>query len=128
MKKTILLGAAIVVLVITIAGVALASSYKTTLTITSLNAPLIDGKYTLEVKVIMNYGPFGGSQPLNDGIVQVYGQDGTFYRNFTMSNGVTTFYLPPGTYTVYVASLHYTFTIDLSQSRLATLSYAYLVS
>lgn len=76
----------------------------------------------------MNYGPFGGKQPLNDAIVQVSGPNGSFYRNFTSGDGVVSFSLPSGTYTVNVASLHYTFKVDLNQNEIATLSYAYLVS
>ncbi|ABP96136.1 hypothetical protein HA72_1996 [Metallosphaera sedula] len=127
MNKTVLLALAFVVLILTVAGVVAASSYKTRLTITPLGSSS-NGEYTLQVKVIMNYGPFGGEQPLNDAVVQVTGQNGSFYRNFTLSNGIATFTLPEGVYTVNVASLHYTFKVDLTQNEMATLTYAYLVS
>ncbi|QKQ99633.1 hypothetical protein GWK48_03805 [Metallosphaera tengchongensis] len=127
MRKQLLLVLALIVLVLTMAGVVLASSYRTTLVI-SKSGTSSDSEYTLQVKVLMNYGPFGGEQPLNDGIVQVYGPNGQFYRNFTNANGIVTFVLPAGEYKVDVASLHYTFNVDLNQNVEATLSYAYLVS
>ncbi len=126
MNKALLLGLGVLVLVLTFAGVYLASSYKTTLTVSTISTTPSNGEYVLEVKVIMNYGPFGGESPLANAVVWVKGTNGSFYQNYTGSNGVATFYLPPGEYTVQITQLHYTINVELNADKEITLNYAYL--
>ncbi|MCI2414347.1 MAG: carboxypeptidase-like regulatory domain-containing protein [Candidatus Aramenus sp.] len=127
MNKVLLLGLGVLILVLTFAGVYLASGYKTTLTISTISTIPQDGNYVLEVKVIMNYGPFGGESPLTNAVVWVKGANGSFYQNYTNSDGIATFYLPPGSYTVEITQLgHYTVHVELNANKEVTLNYAYL--
>ncbi len=130
MNKRILLGLLVLVLVVTAVGVFAASSYKTTVSTSSIPTTSSNGEYVLKVKVLMNYGPFGGVSPLGDADVWLYYYNGSAYvyheMNFTASNGVATFVLPKGDYKILVTDLHYTYTFSLSGSEEITLSYAYL--
>ncbi|BBG24067.1 hypothetical protein [Sulfuracidifex tepidarius] len=129
MNKRILLGLLVLVLVLTAVGVFAASSYKTTVS-TSPISTTANGDYILKVKVLMNYGPFGGVSPLGDADVWLYYYNGSAYvyheMNFTASNGVATFVLPKGDYKILITDLHYTYTFSLSGSEEITVSYAYL--
>jgi len=126
--RNTLLSLVAIVVILTGVGVYIASSYKTTYTIQTFNTQSIDGKYPLEVKIIINYGPFGGSEPLNGSIVWIY-KDGKFYAmNFTDTNGVARFYLPPGNYTVYFTQFkYYVKNVIINNSGVRViLNYAYL--
>lgn len=126
MRKRILLPAIVIVLLLTVGGVVAASSYKTHVQVEYLGGDSSNGLYTLQVKVLINYGYFGGTQPLGDAVVWVYGNG--FHQNFTSSDGTTTFLLPPGNYTVFVTQLHYKIHVELTQNQEIILNYAYLVS
>jgi hypothetical protein len=128
MNKRILLGLLVVVLVITAIGVFAASSYRTTVSVTPMTTA--SNGDILKVKVIMNYGPFGGQSPLEGSDVWLYSYNGTAYvfheMNFTASNGVATFHVPPGKYKVLITDLHYSYVFTMSGSEQITVNYAYL--
>jgi len=126
MRKGLLLVAMAVVLLLTIGGVVVASSYKTQVDVQPLGGSSNGGYYTLKVKVLINYGYFGGTQPLGDAVVWVYGNG--FHQNFTASDGVAMLLLPAGNYTVFVTQLHYKIHVEVNQNEEIVLNYAYLVS
>lgn len=106
----------------------MASTYKTTVSISNL-PPSSSSEETLEVKVLMNYGPLGGVSPLSDAYVEIYTSQGHYVTaNFTNSQGIVTFHLPPGNYKVFVTQLHYSASVSLTSSKEVTISYAYLYS
>ncbi|AWR97544.1 hypothetical protein DFR86_08250 [Acidianus sulfidivorans JP7] len=126
MNKKILLIAGIIILLLTGVGVFIASSYKTTVTVSNISS---SGQMeTLEVKVLINYGPFGGVSPLSDAVVQIYGSSGFITFNFTNSQGIAVFHLPAGEYKVEVTDLHYSYNVNLVSSKEITINYAYLHS
>ncbi len=128
MNKTILLALGVIILILTFAGVYLASSYKTSYSISTFSAQEVNGKYILKVQVIMNYGPFGGKSPLQDATIWVKNQN-SFYQNFTNSQGIAEFYLPAGNYSVEVTQLnHYTLHVNINSDTMISISYAYLRS
>ncbi|EZQ04861.1 hypothetical protein CM19_07720 [Candidatus Acidianus copahuensis] len=128
MNKRLLLVLGIVILVITIAGVFLASNYKTRVYVSAVPGVSVNGKYPLTVKVIMNYGPFGGQSPLSDAVVQIYAGGHFLEENFTNSSGEITFYLPKGSYEVIVTQLHYSVNVNLNTGKVIEVNYAYLKS
>ncbi len=104
----------------------MASTYKTTVSISNIPSSS-STEETLEVKVLMNYGPFGGVSPLSDAYVEIYNSHGDYViANFTNSQGIATFHLPAGNYKVLVTQLHYSFSVCLNSSKEVTISYAYL--
>ncbi len=130
MNKRILLGLIVLLLVITAVGVFAASSYKTTVSEAPISIPPQNGDYLLQVKVLVNYGPFGGTSPLDGTDVWLYYYNGSSYvfheMNFTASNGVATFHVPEGNYKILITDLHYSYTFSLSGSEEITVNYAYL--
>ncbi|ARM76247.1 prealbumin-like fold domain-containing protein [Acidianus manzaensis] len=126
MNKKVLLIVGVVILLLTGIGVFIASSYKTTVSVS--NIPTSGSTETLEVKVIMNYGPFGGTAPLSDAVVQIYNSSGFITENFTNAQGVAVFHLPAGEYKVEVTDLHYSYSINLDSSKEISINYAYLYS
>ncbi|MEM0373359.1 MAG: hypothetical protein QXV69_04415 [Sulfolobaceae archaeon] len=128
MHRNTLLSIVSVVIILTAIGVYTLSSYRTSYVIESFNAQPINGKYPLEAKIIINYGPFGGSEPLNGSIVWIL-KNGKFYAmNFTDANGVAKFYVPPGNYTVYFVQFkYYVKNVVISNTGVRIiLNYAYL--
>lgn len=126
MNKKILLALGAVILLLTAVGVYMASNYKTTVSIRDLSTSPSNVE-TLKVKVLINYGPFGGVSPLPDAYVEVYNSQGHYVTaNFTDSQGVVTFHLPPGNYKVFVTQLRYTVNVSLDSSKEVTINYAYL--
>ncbi|MFP3217520.1 MAG: hypothetical protein RXQ99_02820 [Acidianus sp.] len=126
MNKNLLLALGIIILLLTAVGVYMASSYKTTISITNLPSSS-SNEETLEVKVLMNYGPLGGVSPLSDAYVEIYNSQGYYVAaNFTNSQGVAIFHLPPGNYKVFVTQLHCSVNVSLTSSKEVTISYAYL--
>jgi hypothetical protein len=122
------LALAILVLALTFVGVHAFSSYQTRLHFAQLNVPAVEGKFPLEVEVVVNYGPFGGKSPLGDAEVWVYKGDTFYTQNYTGSNGLVTFYLPPGNYSIFITTLHYKFQVQLNGGLEVTVDYAYLRS
>lgn len=128
MNKNILLVIGIVILLLTAVGVFMASSYKTKVTVEDLSNPQSG---ILEVKVLINYGPFGGgSKPLANAVVWVYNaSSGAFItQNFTNSQGVAVFHLPSGQYKILVTTLHFSYVVNLDTSKEVVIDYAYLYS
>ena len=127
MNKNLLLALGIVILLLTAVGVYMASTYKTTVSISNLSSS--SNEETLEVRVLMNYGPFGGVSPLSDAYVEIYNSHGQYVTaNFTNSQGIATFHLPAGDYKIFVTQLHYSVNVSLTSSKEVTISYAYLYS
>ncbi len=132
MNKQILLGIAFIVIILMGLGIYEGLKYKTEIYVNNIGNSQNNGLYTLKVNVIMNYGPFGGKSPLARAVVWIYKYNGsayTFYTfNFTDSNGIATFNLPPGNYKILVTQLHLTYTINLTQNEEIIIDYAYLNS
>lgn len=127
MNKNLLLVIGIIILLLTGVGVFMASSYKTKVTISDI--PNSGNMETLEVKVLINYGPFGGgSKPLANAAVWIYNSSGYITQNFTNSQGIAVFHLPAGQYRILVTDLHYSYTVNLDTSKQVTIDYAYLYS
>ncbi|BCU67389.1 hypothetical protein HS7_08260 [Sulfolobales archaeon HS-7] len=128
MRREVYLILAILVILLTLGGVYLASSYRTNITYSQVGSSSVDGKYVLYVKIIMNYGPFGGSSPLDDAEIWIY-HNGMFYsQGYTNGSGVVQFTLPPGTYTVRILPLRMEENISLNGDCVLTVNYAYLHS
>lgn len=127
MNKNILLVMGVIILLLTAVGVFMASSYKTKVTVVEI--PNSGNLQTLKIKVLVNYGPLGGgSKPLPDAVIWIYNSSGFVTQNFTDSQGVAVFKLPPGKYEILVTALHFSYTVDLSTSKEVTIDYAYLYS
>ena len=126
MNKNIYLVLALIVIILTALGVYALSSYKTTITIKNLGGTAIDGKYELIVKIYVNYGPFGGTQPLSSADVWLY-LNGKFYnQTLTNNQGEAIFYIPAGNYTILFTVFHITKTVTVDSNTEVILSYAYL--
>ncbi|MBP1356968.1 MAG: hypothetical protein JZD40_00540 [Sulfolobus sp.] len=126
MNKNIFLALAVVVLILTGIGVYAFNSYKTSITITELGGGSINGNYELVVKIYVNYGPFGGTQPLSSADVWLY-MNGKFYnQSLTNSQGEVVFYVPPGNYTILFTVFHMTKNIVITSNTEVVLNYAYL--
>ncbi|BFI73928.1 hypothetical protein YN1HA_0260 [Sulfurisphaera ohwakuensis] len=128
MNKNIYLALAIVVIIITALGVYAFSSYKTTIDVKNLGGSPVNGEYKLVVKILVNYGPFGGIHPLGSADVWIYYNGKYYNQSLTDSNGVVTFYLPPGNYTLFFTVFHIKYNINLDSNYEVTLNYAYLKS
>jgi hypothetical protein len=126
MKKEILVAVAVIILVLTSLGVYALSGYRTTVKTSTIPSQTIDGKYELEVSVLINYGPFGGTSPLGDAEVWVYSSSGLVAQNATDSDGLVSFYLAPGSYTVLVTTIGQKIHINLTGGMEITIDYAYL--
>lgn len=126
MNKNIFLALAVVVLILTGIGVYAFNSYKTSITVTDLGGGSINGNYRLIVKIYVNYGPFGGTQPLSSADVWLY-MNGKFYnQSLTNSQGEVVFYVPPGNYTILFTVFHITKNIVITSDTEVVLNYAYL--
>ncbi|BFH74541.1 hypothetical protein SJAV_24850 [Sulfurisphaera javensis] len=128
MNKTIYLGLAIIVLILTAIGVYSFNSYKTTITVSNLGGSSINGKYELIVKIYVNYGPFGGTHPLSSADVWLYLNGKYYNQSLTNSQGEVIFYVPPGNYTVFFTVFHITKNIVVNSNTEVVLNYAYLKS
>ncbi|WP_126449119.1 hypothetical protein [Sulfodiicoccus acidiphilus] len=126
MSRTIVVALMVIVLAVTSIGVYALSSYRTIVTVTPISVSSINGENELEVKVLINYGPFGGTSPLSDAEVWVSGPSGIVAQNATNPHGIVTFQLPSGDYTVLVTVLHETIKVHLTQSEQIEIDYAYL--
>ncbi|MGC9106308.1 MAG: hypothetical protein ACP5HQ_07820 [Thermoprotei archaeon] len=82
------------------------------------------------MKEVVNYGWFGGEQPLSDAPVWLYvgtASNHTFYAmNFTNASGVATFYVKPGTYYVLFNTFKMGYQVQVDGNVLVTLNVAYL--
>ncbi|AAY80939.1 hypothetical protein [Sulfolobus acidocaldarius] len=127
MNKRLYLVLAIIVILITAVGVyASESSYKTTIQVNNLGGSTVDGKYVLEVQVIVNYGPFGGSQPLASAPIWLYYNGKYLNQTSTNNQGIAIFYVQPGNYTVFFTTFKLTKSITVNGNTEVTLNYAYL--
>jgi len=126
MNKNIYLALAIIVIILTAVGVYAFSSYKTTITVKDLGGAPVNGNYKLVVKIYVNYGPFGGTQPLSSADVWLY-LNGKFYnQTLTNSQGEAIFYVPPGNYTILFTVFHITKSVTVNSNTEVILDYAYL--
>ncbi|MFP3201161.1 MAG: hypothetical protein RXR43_02730 [Sulfolobus sp.] len=128
MNKTIYLALALVVAILTAAGVYVTNaSYKTTISIQQLGGgPLPNGEYKLVVKVLVNYGPFGGVQPLSSADIWLYYNDHFLNQSLTNASGIVVFYVKPGNYKVFFTEFHIIKNITVSGNVEVILNYAYL--
>ncbi|MCY0859007.1 MAG: hypothetical protein OWQ54_01105 [Sulfolobaceae archaeon] len=123
-----ILGLAVIVIILIGLGIVATASYKTRIYTEDLGGQPHNGKYELAVKIIINYGYFGGKQPLSQGVVYLY-RDGVFYNwTFTNSSGVAVFYVPPGNYTVLSTTLKIKTNVIVNSNEEVIFDYAYLVS
>lgn len=126
--RYLILGLAVIVIILMAVGLVAAAGYKTKISVISLGGQPVDGKYKLMVKVILNYGYFGGEKALSNGVIYLY-RDGTFYNwTFTNASGVAVFYVPPGNYTVLSTTLKIKTVVIVSSNEEVIFNYAYLVS
>ena len=130
-NKTLILALMGLVLILTLAGVYVAhESYRTTITYEVLGGNEVNGTYVLYVKEIVNYGPFGGQQPLANASVWLYSgtaENHTFYAiNWTNGSGVAVFHVKPGTYYVLFNTFKIGYQVDVNGNTLVVLNVAYL--
>ncbi|QGA54605.1 hypothetical protein GFS03_08500 [Sulfolobus sp. E5-1-F] len=132
MNRQILLALAVLVIIVMAIGVYEGHKYKTEINTIALGNQQIDGMYVLKVKVLMNYGLFGGESPLANAVIWIYKYNGTTYLfytyNFTDSQGIASFSLPAGQYKILVTQLHLTYIVNLNQNEEVIINYAYLNS
>ena len=129
MNHNIYLALAIVVIILTAIGVYVTeTSYKTTITVQSLGGTALpNGEYKLVVKILVNYGPFGGgSRPLASADVWLYYNGKFLNQTLTNSDGIAVFYVKPGTYTILFTVFHLTKTVNVNGNTEVILDYAYL--
>lgn len=126
MNRNIYLVLTLIVIILTAIGVYAFRSYKTTITVENLGGTPVDGKYELIVKIYVNYGPFGGTQPLSSADIWLY-LNGKFYnQTLTNDQGEAIFYVPPGNYTILFTVFHITKNVTINSNTEVILNYAYL--
>ena len=131
MGNSIYLVLALIVIILTAIGVYVTNnSYKTVIYSQNLGgAPLPNGEYKLVVKILVNYGPFGGgSRPLGSADIWLYYNGKFLNQTLTNSSGVAVFYVKPGGYTLLFTVFHITKNINVNGNTEVILDYAYLKS